>query len=106
MGCAALREGAERLPSLPKLIDAAMPAPAQNAFAAEDRALFSPTELDVVTLKAAAVSDDGAMVPAGATGTIVAIYGDAVAFGVEFESPFHALATVYPQQIGSYRRAG
>lgn len=83
-----------------------MPAPAQNAFTAEDRALISPAELDVVTLKTPAMSDDGVMVPAGAAGTIVAVYGDAAAFGVEFETPIHALATVYPQQISSYRRAG
>ena len=83
-----------------------MPAPALNRFAAEDRALVSPVELDVVTLKTPATSDDGETVPAGAAGTIVAIYGDAVAFGVEFETPIHALATVYPHQIGSVRRAG
>ncbi|MGX7707639.1 hypothetical protein [Methylobacterium sp. Gmos1] len=88
-----------------KLADTIMPAPAHKAFA-EDRALFSPTELDVVTLKTPAMSDDGALVPAGATGTIVAVYGNAAAFGVEFEIPIHAIATVYPQQIGSYRRAG
>ncbi|TGD96107.1 DUF4926 domain-containing protein [Methylobacterium nonmethylotrophicum] len=83
-----------------------MPAPALTPFAAEDRARVSPAELDVVTLKAPAQSDDGETVPAGATGTIVAVYGDAVAFGVEFEAPRHALATVYRHQIGSYRRAG
>ena len=83
-----------------------MPAPAFNPFAAEDRVLHSPAELDMVTLKVSALSDDGEMVPAGSTGTIVSVYGDAVAFGVEFESPMHALATVYPHQISSYRRAG
>jgi hypothetical protein len=82
-----------------------MPAPASTLFAAEDRALVSPAELDVVTLKTPVSSDDGETVPVGATGTIVVVYGDAVAFGVEFEAPVHALATVYPHQIGSYRRA-
>ena len=86
--------------------DADMPAPVRNPFAAEDRAVFSPSELDVVTLRTPALSDEGATVPAGATGTIVAVYGDAAAFGVEFEAPFHALATVMPGQIGSCRRAG
>lgn len=89
------------LPSQP--LEAAMPAPAFTLFASADRALVSPAELDVVTLKTPAASDDGGTVPAGATGTIVAVYGDAVAFGVEFEAPIHALATIYPHQIGSVR---
>lgn len=83
-----------------------MLAPAINRVAVQDRPFVSPAELDVVTLKTAALSDDGDTVPAGATGTIVAVYGDAAAFGVEFETPLHALATVYPHQIGSYQRAG
>ncbi len=83
-----------------------MLAPVSKFFATRNRSLVGPAELDVVTLKTPALSDDGETVPAGATGTIVVVYGDAVAFGVEFEIPIHALATVYRHQIGAYRRAG
>ncbi len=66
---------------------------------------FRLDELDSITLCAAALTDDGDVMPAGSTGTIVAVYGRAEGFCVEFEEPFHALATVLPDQIGSSDRA-
>ena len=50
-------------------------------------------ELSLVHLARAVKSDDGTL-PAGATGTVVHVYPDEHAYEVEFESPFHTVATV------------
>ncbi|WP_298957926.1 DUF4926 domain-containing protein [uncultured Methylobacterium sp.] len=57
-------------------------------------------ELDVVAVGPGVVDEDeGRGIPAGSVGTIVAVYGEGEAFCVEFEEPFHALATVGRDQI-------
>ena len=50
-------------------------------------------ELSAVSLKKPFATDQGLM-PAGAEGTIVSVYGSGEAYRVEFEAPFHALITV------------
>lgn len=59
-------------------------------------------ELDRVTLANAVESDDGEIVPAGSTGTVVGIWAKGAAFEVEFAHPFSALATVRADAIGSH----
>ncbi|RVU18805.1 DUF4926 domain-containing protein [Methylobacterium oryzihabitans] len=57
-------------------------------------------ELDVVAVGPGVVDEDeGREIPAGSVGTIVAVYGEGEAFCVEFEEPFHALATVGRDKI-------
>lgn len=51
-------------------------------------------ELSQVSLLRSVEADDGELVPAGSTGTVVHIYPDERAYEVEFSQPFHALATV------------
>lgn len=51
-------------------------------------------ELDDVTVLADVVCDDGATIPAGTEGTVVAIWDEGAAFEVEFSDPEGALATV------------
>ncbi|WP_288582027.1 DUF4926 domain-containing protein [uncultured Methylobacterium sp.] len=50
-----------------------------------DRPLFA--ELSVVEITRVVETDDGAIVPAGSRGTIVAIYGGGAAYEVEFARP-------------------
>lgn len=50
-------------------------------------------ELSLVAL-ARPVEVDGRVVPAGATGTVVHVYPAERAYEVEFQLPFHAVATV------------
>ena len=52
------------------------------------------TELAVVRLVRAVEDDEGRMIEAGSRGTIVATWGEGVAYEVEFVQPFQALATV------------
>ena len=51
-------------------------------------------ELSVVELLAAVETDDGAEVPAGSRGTIVAEWGGGAAYEVEFARPVVGTATV------------
>jgi hypothetical protein len=51
-------------------------------------------ELDRVQILQAISGDDDLRVPAGATGTVVAIYAGGEAFDVEFTEPVDTLATV------------
>ena len=51
-------------------------------------------ELDRVRILRAVTGDDDLTVPAGATGTVVAVYADGAAFEVEFTEPVDTLATV------------
>ena len=51
-------------------------------------------ELDDVSILSEVVSDDGAAIPAGTEGTIVAIWLGGAAFEVEFSHPEGALATI------------
>ena len=51
-------------------------------------------ELDRVTLARDVVGDEGQPVPAGSTGTVVAVWSGGAAFDVEFGGSLDALATV------------
>jgi Domain of unknown function (DUF4926) len=50
-------------------------------------------ELSLVSLRWPVESDDG-LLPPGATGTVVHVYPAERAYEVEFQRPFHAIATV------------
>lgn len=50
-------------------------------------------ELTQVSL-AFPVEADGRLLPRGATGTVVHVYPGGRAYEVEFQAPFHAVATV------------
>jgi|GEM_PF-2551804 len=51
------------------------------------------TDLSRVTLEHAIASEDG-LLPAGASGTVVHAYPAALAYEVEFTTPFHTVAIV------------
>jgi len=55
-------------------------------------------ELSLVSL-AQPVEADGGVVPAGSTGTVVHVYPQEIAYEVEFNRPFHTVATVRPADI-------
>lgn len=55
-------------------------------------------ELSVVCLTRA-VETEGSVLPPGACGTIVHVYPDARAYEVEFNRPFHTVATVESDAI-------
>lgn len=55
-------------------------------------------ELTRVALQIAVETEDGVL-PAGAKGTVVGVYGRGKAYEVEFTSPFHTVATVMPDAI-------
>lgn len=50
-------------------------------------------ELSLVSLLLP-VESDGGLLPAGATGTVVHVYPDERAYEVEFNQPFHTVATI------------
>ncbi len=50
-------------------------------------------ELSTVTL-AHGLTIEGRLLPEGARGTIVAAYSDGIGYEVEFERPFHLVATL------------
>jgi uncharacterized protein DUF4926 len=50
-------------------------------------------ELSLVSLGRPVESDEG-LLPPGATGTVVHVYPDERAYEVEFQRPFHAVATL------------
>ena len=62
-------------------------------------------DLDRVALTAAAISDDGDTIAAGAEGTIVSVYNDGEAYTVEFAQPVGALVTVEPTELRLVERA-
>ncbi|MCJ2121230.1 DUF4926 domain-containing protein [Methylobacterium sp. J-077] len=62
-------------------------------------------ELDRVRILRAVSGDDGVTVPAGSTGTVVAIYADGEAFEVEFTDPVDTLATVEADTVCLVERA-
>ncbi|WP_246692903.1 hypothetical protein [Methylobacterium sp. WL64] len=65
---------------------------------------FLIDELDAVTLDVATQTSDGETVPAGTTGTVMAVWGQAEAFEVEFDEPFTGLARVDPSMIRAHQR--
>jgi hypothetical protein len=50
-------------------------------------------ELSLVSLSQPVTSDEG-LLPEGATGTVVFVYPAEQAYEVEFQEPFHTVATV------------
>lgn len=63
--------------------------------------LLQLAELDRVSLSADVRSDEGHTVPAGSTGTVVAVWNGGEAYDVEFTEPIDALVTVRPDAIGA-----
>ncbi|CAA2156736.1 DUF4926 domain-containing protein [Methylobacterium brachiatum] len=63
-------------------------------------------ELDRVRTLAEVIGEDGERVPAGSTGTIVAVWGAGAAFDVEFTRPVEALAAIAPESLVLVERAG
>lgn len=62
-------------------------------------------ELDRVRVLRAVTGDDDLTVPAGTTGTVVAVYADGAAFEVEFTQPVDTLATVEADTVCLVERA-
>ncbi|WP_267427170.1 DUF4926 domain-containing protein [Methylobacterium sp. GC_Met_2] len=62
-------------------------------------------ELDRVRVLLPVMGDDDLTVPAGATGTVVAVYTDGAAFEVEFTEPFDTLATIDAAAVRLVERA-
>ena len=58
-------------------------------------------ELSVVETLRPVETDDGAAVPAGSRGTIVAVYGDGSAYEVEFARPVVGNCTIRPELLRS-----
>jgi hypothetical protein len=82
-------------------------APNRPAFTTERRVRRFPIdELDAVTLAVETRTDDGETVPAGIVGTVVAVWGEAEAFDVEFDAPFTGLATIDRAMISRGKRIG
>jgi hypothetical protein len=60
----------------------------------------SVAELSVVTLAKAVETKQG-IVPAGASGTVVHVHGDGLAYIIEFYAPFYAVATVEADAVAA-----
>jgi hypothetical protein len=65
---------------------------------------FAIDALDAVTLAVDAQTEDGETVPAGTVGTVVAVWGEAEAFDIEFDAPFTGLVTIEREMIREHRR--
>lgn len=50
------------------------------------------------------VEADGHFLPCGATGTVVYVYSDGLAYEVEFNRPFHAVVTVEVDAVQLYQK--
>lgn len=62
-------------------------------------------ELDRVRTLVEVRGEDGESVPAGSTGTVVAIWGEGASFEVEFTRPVEALAAIEPGSLTLVERA-
>lgn len=56
-------------------------------------------EHSMVRLSRACDTDDGRTLPAGASGAVVGIWREGLAYEVEFLQPFHVVVTLNPQQL-------
>ncbi|MGX9981608.1 hypothetical protein [Methylobacterium fujisawaense] len=65
---------------------------------------FPIDELDAVTLDVDTRTSEGETVPAGTTGTVMAVWGQAEAFEVEFDEPFTGLARIDQSMIRAHQR--
>lgn len=63
-------------------------------------------ELSVVALRTDLTLKDARVLPAEAEGTVVGLWGDGKGYVVEFEEPFHAVATVEADQLREVHRFG
>lgn len=62
-------------------------------------------ELDRVRTLVEVLGEDGESVPAGSTGTVVAIWGEGASFEVEFTRPVETLAAIAPNSLTLVERA-
>lgn len=62
-------------------------------------------ELDRVRTLVEILGEDGESVPAGSTGTVVAIWGEGARFEVEFTRPVETLAAIEPGSLTLVERA-
>ena len=69
------------------------PANGRAQSAGEGERVMTHPELSMVSLTRP-VEADGRLLPSGSTGTVVHVYPDERAYEVEFNRPFHAVATV------------
>lgn len=63
-------------------------------------------DLDRVMMTAAVTTDDGDVIEAGRTGTVVGVWRGGAAYEVEFAQPMGALATVEAAGLQLFARAG
>lgn len=63
-------------------------------------------ELSVVALRADLTLDDARVLPAEAEGTVVGLWGDGEGYVVEFDVPFHAVASVEAEHLREVVRFG
>ena len=71
---------------------------ARSSRLAETAGGYSIADLSVVSLRHPQECD-GRVLPKGATGTVVYVYDGGVGYEVEFEEPFHCVATVERDDI-------
>ena len=62
-------------------------------------------ELDRVRTLVEILGEEGEIVPAGSTGTVVAIWGEGASFEVEFTRPVETLAAIEPGSLALVERA-
>ena len=65
---------------------------------------FAIDEMDAITLAVDVHTISDEHVPAGTVGTVVAVWGQAEAFEVEFDEPYTGTATVEPRMIREHRQ--
>ncbi|GJD94673.1 hypothetical protein OCOJLMKI_1876 [Methylobacterium iners] len=75
-----------------------------NLLITETARRFPIDELDLVTLAVDVESNEGEIVPAGSSGTVVGVWGAGEAYEVEFAQPLQALATVAANLIAEHER--
>lgn len=63
-------------------------------------------ELSVVALRADLTLADARVIPIAAEGTVVGLWGDGRGYVVEFDAPFHAVASVEADQLREVVRFG
>lgn len=63
-------------------------------------------ELSIVALRADLTLNDKRVMPAETEGTVVGLWGDGKGYVVEFDEPFHAIATLEAEQLREVVRFG
>lgn len=72
----------------------------------DQRSALPFRELDRVQTLVATLGEEGEDVPAGSTGTIVAVWGEGAAFEVEFTRPVETLVAIRPEALRLVDRPG